>query len=330
MNSRRAFISLLCGVTASWPAAARSAETIKRVGVLQILSSADLEAQPRTEMFEAALRGLGWAPGSNLIMTYRWGSGDLFRLRNMAMNLVDTRLDVIVGVSTVAVGELSKLTKTQPIVFVGVPDPVGLRLVDSLAKPGGNVTGFMSFNPAMSVRLLQILKDIAPSVASFEVLFNPTVDPESIYYTVDAVEIAGRDLGVNIKRAPVRDLLDIQSVFALLAGRTDVGIVVLPSSYTSVHRAAIIELANLYAIPAIYPFRFFAEEGGLVTYGNETSDLIRGTASYVDKILLGASPADLPVQMPTKFELVINLKTAKALALTVPEQLLAQADQLIQ
>jgi putative tryptophan/tyrosine transport system substrate-binding protein len=328
---RREFITLLgCSATA-WPLAARAqqGERVRRIGVLMGgFVANDPEGQARVTAFQGSLQGLGWVGGRSAEIEYRWApTTDL--MQTYAKEIVEWQPDVILGQTTPAVGALMRATPTIPIVFVQVNDPVGQGMVQSLSNPGGHVTGFSAFEFSLGSKWLEILKEIAPHVARVAVIFNPKTAPYFGSF-LRPLEAAALSVAVESIATSVHDAAEIERGIALFANVPNGGLIVLPDTFTLVNRAQIIALANEHRLPAIYPFRYHAVDGGLVSYGIDTIDLYRRAASYVDRILRGAKPADLPVQQPTKFELAINLKTAKILGLTFPPGLLATADEVIE
>jgi putative ABC transport system substrate-binding protein len=327
---RRQFITFLGGA-AAWPVAARAQrqDRTRRVGVLMALAQTDPEAQVRAHAFEAGLRDLGWVDGRNLRLDYRWVP-DASRLRAQASELVGLAPDLIVAVGTPVVAGLLPLSRTLPIVFVGVTDPVGSGFVPNLARPGGHVTGFTLFEFSIGSKWLEVLKEIAPGVKRVAVVFSPDTAPFAPLFWQPVVEAAARSFAVAPMQMPVRDGRELAGEIEALAHEPDGGLMVLPDVSTGNNRDMIIALAARHRLPAVYPFRYFATSGGLFSYGSNAADLFRRAASYVDRILKGAKPGELPVQAPTKIELVINLKTAKALGLDVPPTLLARADEVIE
>lgn len=330
---RRNFISLIGGAVAGWPllADAQQPERLRRVGVLIGGTETDPQTQAGVEAFSKALAVLGWTDGRNIHVDYRWGHADVDRMRKLAKELVNLSPDLMVGGTTEAVAALHSETKAIPIVFAVVSDPVGSGFVASLSRPGGNITGFINLESSLSGKWIGMLQAIAPHTARAALLYNPQTATYFKYY-LQPFETNARSAAIEPVDAPVHTTADIERVVASLAEKSDVGLVVMPDVFTAVRRnvEAIIALAARYHIPTIYPYRFMVEPGGLMCYGVDNADLYRRSADYVDRILRGAKPADLPVQLPTKFELVINLKTAKALGLTIPEKLLATADEVIE
>jgi putative ABC transport system substrate-binding protein len=327
---RREFIILLCGAAAAWPLAARAqqAERMRRLGILMAVSESDADARKGIGILQERLQKLGWKDGDNFRIDYRWGNGNPDRIQDLAKELVDLHPDVLVGHSTPSAKGLLKQTHTIPIVFLTVTDPLGQGLVSSLAHPGANITGFSVFEVSLGTKWLEILKQIVPGVRRVTAMFNPETAPYYGLYlqSIDATSL----LGIESIPIQVHSEADIENVIRKVGGEPDSGLFVLPDSHNIVHRKRIIELTAQYRVPAIYYFRYFATDGGLISYGPDEMDLFRRTAGYVDQILKGARPSDLPVQQPAKFELVINLTTAKALGLTIPPSILSIADDLVE
>jgi len=328
---RREFIALV-GVAAAWPLSARAqqAQRMRRIGVLLASAESDPEGKPRIAEFLNQLQGLGWTDGRNIRIDYRWASGEADRLRMFAKELVDLQPDVIVGQNTGGLSALRDATRTIPIVFVQAADPAGTGIIPSLARPGGNVTGFAGLEPTISAKWLELLKGIAPRIARVALVFNPDVSPERGAYFSSAAMAAAQSFAVEPIATPVHNAAEIEGAITALASEPGGSLIVMPDATTNSHSELIIRLAARYRLPAIYQFRYFVAAGGLISYGYDPLDLFRRAASYVDRILRGEKPADLAVQRPDKFELVINLKTAKALGLEVPEKLLALADQIVE
>ena len=328
---RRTFISLIGGAATAWPRVARAQEPgrVRRIGVLLALLDSDPEGQPRIAAFQRELETLGWTEGRNIQIEYRWASGDAERFRTFAAELVATRPDVLVAHATPSAEALARETRTIPIVFAAVSDPVGSGLVASLAEPGRNATGLTIFEPSMGVKWVEFLKELAPRLASVGLLLNPATAPGRGSTYLPSIEAAARSLGIDPIRAAVSNASQIEDAIATLSRRPDIGLIVVPDVFMTNHRDVITALAIRYMLPAIYPFRYFAEGGGLISYGIDVSDIFRRAAGYVDKVLRGATPSSLPVQHPDKFELVINMKTARALRLDVPRILLARASEVI-
>ena len=328
--TRREFITLLGGTAATWPLGARAqqAERVRRIGVFMNRAADNPEGQAAVAAFRQALEQLGWGDDRNVRIDTRWGVNDAERNRRDAEELVALAPDVILASGTLSVAALQHVTSSLPIVFVGVTDPVGAGLVDTLARPGGNVTGFMLLEYSSSGKWLELLTQIAPNVKRVGVL-RDTANPAGIAQ-FGAIQSAAQSLGVEVSPVNVRDAGEIERAVASFARPTNGGLVVTGSASASVHRDLIIALAAKYKLPAVYANRSMVTDGGLLSYGADYIDQYRRTADYVDRILRGEKPAALPVQSPTKFELVINLKTAQALGLTIPPAVLARADDVIE
>jgi putative ABC transport system substrate-binding protein len=325
IGRRKFFITL--GGAAAWPVAAR-AQAMRRIGVLMGLVAGDPEAQSRVVAFENGLRELGWVKGRNLSIEYRW-AGDGNVLRDHVAELLAMAPDLILCNSTPVTVALREQSGAVPIVFTQVVDPVGQGLVPNLAHPGGNVTGFTSFEFSIGTKWLEALKQTAPRVTRVALVFNPKSAPYADLF-LRPVEAAAPSFSVSPIAAAVRDPADVDRVFEALAREPSGGLMVLPDISMTNYRERIIALAARHRVPAIYPFRFFAESGGLMSYGTDVAEVFRRVAGYVDRILKGTSPGELPIQAPNKYELVINLTTAKALGLDVPPTLLARADEVIE
>ena len=327
---RREFITLLGGVAAAWPLAARAqqGERMRRIGVLMGQAAIDSEGQSRAAALRNALQDLGWIDGRNVRFELRWFAGEPDRAAAYARELVDLAPDVIVANTVPGLAAVARATRAIPTVFVAVTDPVGSGYVAGLAQPGGNITGFSTFEPPIGGKWLEALKQIAPATRKVAVI----VDPDFVGFAAiwRAIQAAAPAFGVEVTPAVFRDAADIEPAVTAVAGAPNLALIVLPHAVTTAHRDQIVGLAARHRLPAVYPFRFFATAGGLMSYGINITDLFRRSASYVDRILKGEKPADLPVQAPTKYELVINLKTAKALGLDVPSNLLALADEVIE
>jgi putative tryptophan/tyrosine transport system substrate-binding protein len=328
---RRAFVALVGGAAVGWPfrLSAQPAEHRRRIGVLNSWAETDLEAQSWDAAFRKRLEELGWVEGRNISVDYRWGGGNVERMRLFAEELVRLNPDVVVGITTPATAALQAATRTIPIVFAMVSDPVGSGFITSLAKPGGNITGFINIEASLSGKWLELMHRIAPSVSRVTMLFNPQTAPYARYY-LDTFRSAAAAIAVEPIEAPVHSAAEIEAVITKLGGESSVGLIILPETSTVIYRETICALANRYRLPAIYPFRTFISSGGLLSYGIDVSDLFRGAASYVDRIFRGAKTTELPVQLPTKFEMVINLKAAKAIGLSLPQSLLVEADEVIE
>ena len=325
---RREFITLLGGVAAAWPLAghAQQSERMRRIGVLQ--AADDFVAQARVAAFRQALQQLGWTEGRNLQIDYRWSGGNVADTRKYAAELVALSPDVILTNGAAVLGPLLQATNSVPIVFVLVADPVGAGFVDSLARPGGNATGFTAIEYGFGGKYLELLKEIAPRTNRAAVIRDPAATVGIGVF--GAIQNAAPSVGIEVLPVNVRDAGEIERAIADFALTPNGGLVVTASALAFVHRDLLIALAARHKLPAIYPTREFTDTGGLLSYGPETLDQYRRAASYVDRILRGEKPADLPVQAPNKYELVINLRTAKTLGLAVPATLLARADEIIE
>jgi len=332
MMKRREFITLLGGAAAAWPLAARAqqAERVRRIGVLMGYPERDSKGQAEIAAFRGELQTLGWTEGRNSLIDTRWATpGDVESMQRFAKELVALAPDVILSHTTPTTTALLQQTRIIPIVFTIVGDPIGSGFVASFPRPGGNVTGFNVSEPTQGGKWVELLKEIAPRVARIAMLFNPVSAPYADYW-LNPFKAAATSFAVKAIPSPVRDGLELDSVVAAQAREPNGGLIVMPDSFMDAHRVDITSLAARYRLPAIYPYRFFAEVGGLLSYGVDHTDNFRRAATYVDRILRGAKPSELPVQAPVKFELVINLKTAKALGLEVPPLMLARADEVIE
>jgi putative tryptophan/tyrosine transport system substrate-binding protein len=328
---RREILGVLGGAMARpLVAGAQQADGMRRVGVLSNLAESDSEAQAPVAALHQALAELGWVDGRNIRIDHRWAAGDPRRLTAFAKELLGLQPDVIIGHTTPSVIALRKETDTIPIVFVQVSDPIGTGFITNLARPGGNITGFTNFEASMGGKWVGMLKEIAPNVARAALMFNPETAPYVIRYYLKPFEVAAPLLGVQPSANPVHNDREVDSAITALASNPGGGLIVMPDGFNIVHRERIIALAARHKLPAIYPYRFAVAEGGLIGYGVDQVDLFRRTAAYIDRILKGTKPAALPVQAPVKFELAINLKTARMLGLTVPPTLLATADEVIE
>jgi putative ABC transport system substrate-binding protein len=327
---RRDFITLLGGV-AAWPLLARAqqGERVRRIAALMLIPESDPEARLRKNAFEDGLQKLGWKEGRNLRIDYRWTVPDSDRIRAYAAELVELAPDAILAQGPGAVAELQKKTHAIPIIFVQVAEPVTAGFVASLAHPGGNITGFTSFEDTMSAKWLSQLKELAPHTARVGILLNRTLVSAS-NYTMPALEAVAPSLGLELVSADAHDLAGIGHAFEEFVRRSVDALAVMPDVVFSAYRERVIELAAMHRLPAIYYYSYFARSGGLMSYGPDPLDHYRKAAGYVDRILRGEKPANLPIQQPTKFELVINLKTARALGIEVPATLLALADEVIE
>jgi putative tryptophan/tyrosine transport system substrate-binding protein len=327
---RREFIGVLGGV-AAWPVVARGQqpERMRRIGVLMGYAENDPEAQTRLAAFRQGLAAARWQEGSNVRIDVRWSAGDVNRAAFLAKELVALEPDAILANTTSVTAAIQRETKSIPIVFVIVSDPVGSGFVESLPHPGGNITGFLNLEDTLIEKWLELLKEIAPRTKQIGVMFNPQTASYAEYYLRRLQTVAPK-LGVNTFTTPVQSDDDIQAIVTKMAGDENSGLIAMTDGFMFVHRKLFIELTKRHKIPAMSFVRAMAVEGGLISYSVDSMDLFARSASYIDRILRGVRPADLPVQAPTKFELVINLKTAKALGLDVPSSLLARADEVIE
>jgi putative ABC transport system substrate-binding protein len=326
---RRELITLLGGA-AAWPIAVRAqpAGAMRLVGVLMGTSEGDSDQRAMTSAFSQGLAALGWRERSTIRIEYRWAAGDASRLRVLATELARLAPDAIFAQGTPATTAARQAAPTTPVVFVNVSDPVSTGLVSSLAHPGGNITGFTNYDFAMGGKWLEILKQVAPSIMRVAVVFNP--DNPGMSGQLRSIDTAGQSLGIQVVTRPARDAEEIERAIDGSAAEASGSLLILLDFVTLAHREQIIKFANQHRLPAGYGLRVFAADGGLFSYGVDASDLFRRGAGYVDRILKGEKPADLPVQYPIKFELVINLKTAKAMGLVIPESVLAVADEVIE
>jgi putative tryptophan/tyrosine transport system substrate-binding protein len=326
---RREFIVVLgAAVTSPLATRAQQPEPTRRIGVLMNRAADDSEGQASVAAFQQSLQQLGWSDGRNVRSDIRWSHNDVDLDRKYAAELVTLAPDVLLAAGTLSVTALQRVTHTLPIVFVGVSDPVGAGVVDSLARPGGNVTGFMIFEYSMSGKWLELLKQIAPSATRAAVL-RDAVNPAGIAQ-FGAIQATAQSLGMEVSPVGIRDAGEIERAVAAFARSANGGLIVTPSAGTSVHQDLIIALAARHKLPAVYTFRANVSGGGLISYGPDLVGQYRPAAGYIDRILKGEKPADLPVQAPTKYELIVNLKTAKALGLTIPPSVLARADEVIE
>ena len=327
---RREFITLLGGTAAAWPlaAGAQQAERMRRIGVLMNAAADDPEGQARIAAFHQGLQELGWTLGRNARIDARWGAVDADSSRRYAAELVGLASDVILASASAAVAALQQTTRTIPIVFASVADPVGAGFVETLANPGGNITGFSTFEYTLSGKWLELLKEIAPSVTRAAVLRDASVGSGVGQYAI--IQAVAPSLGVELRTIDMRDPGEIARAIVTFAQSPNGGLIIAGSPEAVVHRNLIISLAAHHQLPAVYCLPYFARSGGLIAYGPDSVSPYRRAAQYVDRILKGEKPADLPVQAPTKYELVVNLKTAKALGLTIPQSVLTRADQVIE
>jgi putative tryptophan/tyrosine transport system substrate-binding protein len=326
---RREFITLLGGA-AAWPLAARAqqSERMRRIGVNMGWPEGDSEAQGRAVASREELQALGWTEGRNLLIEYRWGAINPDAVRIHTTELIDLTLDVVVTTNTIAVQMLRRSPQQPPTVFVGIADPVGSGVVTSLGRPGGNATGFTAYEPAITGKWLALLKEIAPSVERVALIFHPDTPFAARFlrsFESDALSVAVKPIAMSVRSAA-----EIEHAIEAFARDPNGGLLTVPETTATLHRELIIRLAAQHRLPAIYPYRYHATEGGLASYGIDVKDQWRRAASYVDRIFRGEKPADLPVQAPIKFELIINMKTAKALGLDMPASLLSRADEVIE
>jgi len=331
---RREFITLLSGTAAmsAWSRAspAQQPGQVRRIGVLMAIAENDPEGKVRVAAFREGLAKLGWTEGRNIQIDTRWATPrDAESRRRFAKELVALQPDLILSHATPTTATLLQETRTIPVIFAGVSDPVGSGFVASFPRPGANVTGFITMEPTMAGKWVELLKVIVPRVAQVALLFNPVTAPYAEYW-LNPFKAAAASFAVEAIAAPVRDMSELESAIAAQARAPNGGLVVMPDTFLNLHRAQVTSLAARYRLPAVYPFRFYTEIGGLLSYGSDLVDDYRRAAIYADRILKGEKPGGLPVQAPVKFELVVNLKAAKALGLTIPLSLLARADEVIE
>jgi putative tryptophan/tyrosine transport system substrate-binding protein len=329
---RREFITLL-GSAATLPIAARAqqSERVRLIGVLMAFAESDPAGQAEVVVFRDALKKLGWTEGNNLRIELRWGAGEPDRIKTFAKELVDLRPDAIFGVTTSATGALARETRTIPIVFAVVSDPIGSGFAASFAHPGGNVTGFTTNEPAVGGKWLGLLKEIAPRIARVALLFNPATAASPQFFR-SSIQDAASSMAVQVIDAPFHAKDEIEGIVAAQARDRDGCVIVMPDAFffTVANRNLIVALAARYGVPTIYYDHSFVEEGGLISYSADFGEEVRQAAGYIDRILKGARPADLPIQLPINYEMAINLKTATSLSLNIPPTLLARADQVIE
>jgi ABC-type uncharacterized transport system substrate-binding protein len=330
MNRRETIIALVAFGAVPLAFGAQQTSQLRRIGVLMGLAESDPQAQARVAAFRKGLQTLGWAEGGNVRIDIRWATtSDAPAMQRFAKELVALQPDLILSHNTPTTAALLRYTRTISIVFVVVSDPIGSGFVASFARPGGNVTGFTNIEPTMASKWLELLKEVAPRVARIAFLFNPATAPYAEFY-LSPFKTAAASFALEAIAAPVRDTSELESVIAAQARTPNGGLVVMTDSFLVDHRAKITSLAARYHLPAVYPFRDFVELGGLLSYGNDLLDNFHRAATYADRILKGATPKELPVQAPVKFELIINVKTAKALGLTIPQSMRLRADQVIE
>jgi putative ABC transport system substrate-binding protein len=327
---RRDFITLVGGAAVAWPLAARAQqpERTRRLGILMAIAENDPEGRQRVAAFVQGLRELGWTEGGNIHIDYRWAGADVGRICSAAAELIDLKPDAIVAQTALTVAPLQRMTTSIPIVFLNIVDPVNSGFVASLARPGGNITGFTPAEMSMRGKLLEVLKEVAPAVSRVGVLYNPVQAPQVGQWR--AIEAAAPALGVQVSAAGAANADEITHGIESFANEPGGGMIVLANPVNDTNRGLIIALMARRLMPAIYAYPHYVREGGLVSYGVDPIDQFHQAATYVDRILKGAKPADLPVQQPTKFDLTVNLKTAKALGLTIPPSLVARADEVIE
>jgi putative ABC transport system substrate-binding protein len=331
--NRRAFVSVFGGTAVaslleSRSGRAQQTDRVRRVGVLMLYAENDPEGQLRAKAFRQGLEKLGWTVGRNLQIDVHWGVGDADWIRSAAMQMLKSTPDLILANGSLAVRPVQRASGAVPVVFIGGADPVADGLVQSLAHPGGNATGFITLEPSLGAKLLELLKQVAPRINRAGVLFNP--DSPAAAQLFDVASAAGRKLAVDVAAIPTRNAADIEAGITKSGLELNGGLIVFPDPTVNTLRKAIIELADRYRLPALHALRSASAAGGLMSYGVDVPELFRQSASYVDRILRGERPGDLPVQQPTKFELVINLKTARAVGLTIPQTLLVTADEVIE
>jgi putative tryptophan/tyrosine transport system substrate-binding protein len=328
---RREFMTLVGGAAAALPLAGHAqSDEMRRICVLMGFAESDPAQKTLIAAFTSALKELGWQHGRNVQIDYRWGAGDSEKIEIFARLFVQQRPDVIVGHTTPVVAALKTQTSQIPIVFVQVSDPIGSHFVTNFAHPGGNITGFTNLEASITAKLMELLKEIAPRTSRVAVMFNPATSPEGGSYFLKPVEAAAPLLKIKLIKAPVHNPAEIDAVMTSLSQEPDAGLVVMPDIFIMANRQQIIALAAQYRLPTVYAYRLFPASGGLISYGTDLVDLFRRGASYVDRILKGEAPANLPVQMPVKFELVVNLKTAKAFGLDIPMSVQDRADEVIE
>jgi putative tryptophan/tyrosine transport system substrate-binding protein len=325
---RREVIYTLGGIVAAWPLAshAQQSERVRRIGVLMLYPENDPQGQLRATAFQEGLQKLGWVAGRNVKIDFQWGFGDADWIRSAGAKLLQLAPEVILANGTPAARTMQQASRTVPVIFIAGSDPVLDGLVPNLARPGGNLTGFYVFEPSLGAKLLELLKEIAPRVTRVAILSNPDADPASWSNSATA---AAPKFAVTVVSAPLRDATEIEAAMIQWGREPNVGLIVVPDPATNAHRKLINELATRYGLPVIHALRSAAADGGLISYGVDLPNVFRQAAVYADRILKGANPADLPISLPTKFELVINLTTAKALGIELPMSLMVRADEML-
>jgi len=327
---RRTFITLLGGA-AAWPLVARAQQSrLPRLAALMAFAENDPEEQARVNAFKRGFEALGWSEGSNIQVDWRFANTELAKMETYAAELVSMQPDVIFCENTPVVAALLRHTRSIPIVFVQVGDPLGSGFVSSWTKPGGNATGFTNFEPSLTGKWLELLMDFAPGTKRAAIIFNPQTAPTGGSYFLPSFQAAATAYGVQPIVSTVRSAWDVQEAVTSLGREPDGGLLVMPDTFLVPHRKLVLDIVARYRLPAIYPYRYWINDGGIIAYGIVTPDVYRRAASYVDRILKGQKSTELPVQQPTKFELVINVRAAKALGLEVPATLLARADEVIE
>jgi putative tryptophan/tyrosine transport system substrate-binding protein len=325
----RELLAALGGAAVAWPLAARAQqpERMRRIGVLMGQAKDDPGNRPRVAVFEQTLGKLGWSKGRTVAIEFRWGAGNLDRMQSYAKELVGLAPDVVVAETTPAAAALHQESRGIPVVFIQVANPVGSGFVKSLAHPEGSMTGFTNFEPTMGSKWLELLKEVSPRLAHAAAIYNPETHSGQYW---GAIEAAAASLAVKFTKAPAHDGNEIERAVAATASEPDGGLIVMPDAFTLSHRELIVTDAALHRLPSIYAFRVFPASGGLLSYGVDQVEIYRRAAAYVDRIIRGTKAGELPVEAPTKFELVVNLKTAKTLGLTVPDKLLVAADEVVE
>jgi len=329
---RRKFIGVLAVAACGWPlrAVGQTSERPRKIGVLMAYAATDAEATARVTAFVRELQRLGWTDGQNLRVEYRWAGGDTQQIAIHSAELVKLQPDAIFAATTPVVRALLRETRTIPIVFVSVSDPVGDRFVEGLARPGGNATGFINIESSMAGKWVELLKQMAPSVTRVSIVFNPTTAAGAGAYFIVPFETAARAIGLEPRTVAVKDPAELDRAIASLGADRTSALIVMPDSFNVVHRERIISQAARHGVPAVYPYRYMAAAGGLMSYGVDLLDMYVRSALQVDRVLRGADPREMPIQIPTKFEFVINRKTAEALGLVIPPHLLMRANEVIQ